>query len=223
MTLSKSQELETERYILSTMPVLYAPLWKFNSTSHSSDSNGHLCTVVGTPRSLRGRTFTGDAQYITLAESDSLNITGNLTIATWVWMNAGATTPPIVAKWGAKTAYMLSIFPANKFSFDIVVSTVDKTVASANTYNDSNWHLAMGYFNSVNVCLDIDGGKELVTGDATAGPIDNDAGNVVRIANFNSVTTGGFIGEMGDVMIWNRVFTARERQNFYKLTKWRYT
>ncbi len=52
----------TERYILSTMPVLYLPLWKTDSGESgdsfiSSDGGGHLCTVTGATWGIQGRDF----------------------------------------------------------------------------------------------------------------------------------------------------------------------
>ena len=71
------RSISTERYILSTMPVLYLPLGKTDSGKSgdsfiSSDGHGHTCTATSTPWTLRGRDFDGASGLLTVSDATSI-------------------------------------------------------------------------------------------------------------------------------------------------------
>ena len=97
----KLKELKYERFILSTRPVLWLPLYrKDGDTILSSDGYGHLCTVTGALWTPQGRTFDG-ASYISIPNHASLNITEAISLEAWVYYTVtGQGFPRILAKGG---------------------------------------------------------------------------------------------------------------------------
>jgi len=162
-----------------------------------------------------GYTFDGVNDFINVSDPSSLNITGKITVASWIKLSASQLNAPIVARWGSDQSYLLGVdyVTANKIIFGIRVSEVSKTATSTNTYNDGKWHQVVGVFNGTNVLLYIDGGAEAVTGSATTGPIDGPANNVF-IGSYNSL--GNFFnGSIDEVRIFDRALSANEVTQLY--------
>ena len=146
---------------------------------------------------------------VTTASYPGIEITGAMTVCFWAkWTSS--TTGVILAKWGADQAYLVEMTTANKPQFYIRVAEVNKTSgASASSYLNAGWNHFAGIFDGVNVRLLINAGNsEALTGDATAGPIDNttDALYLARYSSGGS-TFGGYLQDVG---IFNRALSGGE-------------
>ena len=72
-------------FIFDPSLVLYLPLYELDGSSFPSrDTYGHLCTVTGAVQRPDGRWFDGTDDYIDLGYNTKLDITGALTIDSWV-------------------------------------------------------------------------------------------------------------------------------------------
>lgn len=163
-------------------------------------------------------TFDGSNDHITFSDTSSLTITTPMTISLWARFDTTQANRGIISKWGVGTAYLMLIGSGgntNKFLFDISVGSTQKIAATANTYNDGEWHHIVGRWNGTDTLINVDFDVEQVVGDPTTGPIDSTGGNPLRIGNYNSQTTNGFIGSLDRILIMNRSLTDVEVQSLY--------
>lgn len=144
----------------------------------------------------------------------AIRITGDITVCLWAkWTSSQSSQ--LVARWGADQAYLMEMTTADKPQFYIRVSEVNKSAAAASSYLNQGWNHFAGVFNSTNVLMKVNGGvTEDVTGDASAGPIDNPADDFA-IGRYNNAGAT-FGGSIADVCIFNRVLTNGEIRHVMK-------
>ena len=160
--------------------------------------------------------FDGTNDHIALGNPSSLNISGDITVSARINFTASSLNKPIVARWGTDESYALMVdyTDSNKLLFIIKVAEVSKLAVTSGTYNDGKWHLVVGIFNGANVKINVDWSVEDVTGQATSGPIDTPAQNVV-IGSYNN-STGFFNSFIDEVRIYNRALSQGEIQWLYQ-------
>jgi len=215
------KEVEAERYILSTMPVLYAPLWKRDGSIFiSDDAYGHKCTVTGALKTLQGRWFDRSDDKIQATSSLFSGTRGSSvkTISFWVY------TP-------SSTGYgnIIATRDAGGSNWQL---TRDNNTLNLTTYNtgdgaqDTTYDFVVGKW--VYLTTIIDGpanthetfANGIYVGVLSRNFGTDDGGTVLSIGTDN---VGGFAsGTIGELIIWNRRLTRAEDQQNYLATKWRY-
>jgi len=190
-------------------------------------NHGTLTNMDATQDWVDGNTGLGQAldldgsnDYVNIGDPPILNISGNITVSAWLKHTTGGSNTPLVARWGTDESYALfagDVTTANALAFFIRVSNTNFTAISSNTYADGVWHHVVGIFDGSNVRLIVDGGVEDVIGDATSGPIDTPANNVV-IGAYNN-NGSNFDGQVDDVRIYKRALAPQEVKRLYNLTR----
>ena len=152
----------------------------YDSTSNNNDltSSGSMdSSDLVSAKFGNGLIFNGSNQYLSIADNDSLSITGALTLSCWMNMpnNPASANEGVIAKYRNMTGYSnqrsyeLTITP-NGYPYAVISS--NGTFTSGNysevTYvgdrADGNWHLFHVVFNpSTSLSIYIDGGAYSAT------------------------------------------------------------
>ncbi len=212
------RSIATERFILSTMPVLYVPLGKNDHGSSggsftSSDGHGHTCTVTGALWRRNGYSFAENNNRINIPQSSFLDLT---TMSIIVWVQRGDIGRTQVMFGGASGGYIFYFGAGNLITLgkaDVNVISGDTAVTSTTVCNHCgvtyDCVTASFYLNAV--------------ADGTPAYADPTFGSTVRAigiqATQNSLDFNGIIGE---VLVYNRVLSPLEFQQHFIQTRWRY-
>lgn len=209
--------------------VLYVPLWHptlAGSSFQSKDSVSHTCTVEGPTWGVRGRTFDGTNDYISIPDAATLDITGALTIEAWINVAGlgGANGGGILAKSPFTTAHgTYQIFitgTSNKFGVDLNAGAID--VATNTTPTLNVWYHAVATYDLQNIRLYLNAVQDGTAAYTAAITADN---NVIHIGHYYSTIASGthfFNGVIGEVRVYNRALSVAEILHNYQSTKWRY-
>jgi len=197
---------------------LYHPILSA-SPFKSLDAYAHVCTVTGATWGSQGRIFDGTDDVINCGSAATLDaLTGNMTVEAWI----NPTTYGEV-DYGAvfsKETIRLNVRPTERASFSIWVGATEKAATTATgAVPLGAWTNLVTVFNGSNVLIYAN--LVLVTGSATAGPIDDHSANNFLIGD-TVASNKCFNGLIGEVRIYNRALTALEIQQNYLATKWRY-
>lgn len=160
-----------------------------DSTSNANGlTNSGLTAGVG---QIDGGSVLNGSSNASKTSNASLNITGNITVSSWVKFSATNSNDPIIAKWGTDNSYVLLIFNNAPGLYLNISGTGTVFAQSATTLNDGNWHFIQGVYNSANVLIYIDGVLN-TTGGATSGTIStgNDTGTIGSYSNGSGFFTG---------------------------------
>ena len=165
-------------------------------------TTGKLNTAIG---------FDGTNDRIDIFNSQSLNITGAITIEAWVNMTAAGDVPRIVSK-GFASAYELQAhLSVPRF---VLTKSGGETFAKGTTnIVDSKFHHIVGTWDGTNMRLYVDANLEKTT--ALASPIDTTTKNVSIGARGGGATLNFFPGSIDEVAIWNRSLSTEEIQKLY--------
>ena len=226
----QSRQTTTERYILSTMPVLYLPLYKRDSGSSggsflSDDGYGHVCTVTGALWTPNGRSFDGIDDYITVPDTVSLRVGSAFSVEAWA---KPSTQNRDYNKVVSKNSVAYDLFMgqgtivAQKFNFGVYDTTpTSYEVNALAQFAVNQWYHLLGTFDGTTVTLFIDGISQGTTAFSGTRP---NLTSEVNIGCQNELGTiqRPFIGIIGGVRIYNRVLSAVEILNNYIATAWRY-
>ncbi|MDD3102196.1 MAG: LamG domain-containing protein [Patescibacteria group bacterium] len=140
--------------------------WNLNNESspiQDSSGNGNVGTLNGTTRVSgkwgNARSFNGTSDYIEMADSPSLSITGDLTVEAFIKRGVigGTEQQTILGKWddGTGKSYRLWLDTDNKLNF-FVSGTTEATITqtTANLTDITKWHSVAGKY-------DYDGSEKL--------------------------------------------------------------
>ncbi len=221
----------TERYILSTMPVLYLPLYRLDSGESgdsfiSSDGHGYECTVTDSLWRFDGRYFDGTNDYISIPDHASLDITDAVTVEAWVNPSDMGSGSPLIHSVVSKGVYTSSYLLAWEAG-EIWTGRINNETAGSIAIT------GFGSFDHIVIRYDKDGGAGAqlvmilngVVGTyhadySTAIGTNNDP---LYIAEERIPTQDRtLIGCVGEIRIYNRGLTLLEVQRNYLATKWRY-
>jgi len=192
-------------------------LWHLDDPGTSvldSSSNNNNGTVVGAVSHSFGRfitsfTFNGTGDYIEVPDSNSLDITGPITIEAWILRerNSGG-IETIVAKWAPSTnqrSYQLGINAADRLFFRVsrLGGSVSATATAVSTIALGEWHHVAGIYNGSFVKIFVDGVEE------DAVPYAQTIFASTTPLRFGSESDGGrfFGGKIDEVRILNRSIT----------------
>ena len=221
------KSIAVERYILSTMPVLYLPLWKLDGSSFTSaDGHGHTCTVTGATWTSQGRSFDDTDDEIALSNVASLKTASDLTVTAWVYFTGTAGNEPHIYHNGSgeTTGTLIRVGGTNTMRFLHNTGAGYYLVGLGNnSITSSVWtHVALTYNSgttTLTALLDTVSKGTDATATATAA-----ARVQPKIGGPSSAEAarhwGGLIGE---VQIYNRALSVGEVSDLYNKTKFHYT
>ena len=236
-----SRSISTERYILSTMPVLYLPLHRLDSGDSggkfvSADGHGHVCTVTGALLSQGGREFDGTDDQVLCGSAvllDNIFDDGG-TIIFWVNVSSdGEGDSGFIcvktAFWSLSTASEASA--KVKISFSRVFSltagvwattatevTIGIPTMVAVTYNNSDVGNNPTIYINDSIKTVGSGLTETSTPD---GNRTDDAAADIVLGGFGNGSFS-YDGKIGEALFYNRPLSAGEVLYIYRLTKGRY-
>ena len=163
--------------------------------------------------------FDGVNDYIDVGNPSSLQITGNLTLSTWVKTSMTSTGFVISKDNLSNRNYALVVAMDGgtlKARFFIVKSNTLVNVTS-NTINvgDNNWHHIVGVNDGTDLKIYVDGNLEN-TNSGAGGTIDNDSVdlNIGRRGDNNLF----FSGKLDETAIWNTALSSDAVQEIYDAT-----
>jgi hypothetical protein len=200
--------------------------WPFNGNTNDESGSGNNGTVNGATltqdrfgNTNKAYSFDGDNDYIEVPHSNSLNISGNISLS--VWINpATLSSRRIIDKTtiGTSDAYMIDLYEIPGPSSDrirCIVGTPPMTPQPQSlpfglTINQY-FHVVVTYDQSV-VQFYIDG---ILNNTFIETGLSGNNTNPLRFAA-NSILSGNwFHGTMDDIGIWNRVLTQQEITDLY--------
>lgn len=229
------RSISTERYILSTMPVLYLPLYRLDSGDSggsfiSADGAGYTGTVTGALLSQGGRLFDGD-DLITHTSADWQGNDSAGTILVWFKTNTDANQTLFASADIATIDYYLQFRVApttGKLEFTQKNDDVADVVTASTNVRDGTWHLGAVKSSGTTWSISVDGvdeGALAVAAGANTGEWFADT------PNRDNFTIGAFVytstilyltGSIGEVLVYDRPLPPQEVQNIFIATEWRY-
>ncbi len=208
--------------------------WKFDDATafDSADANdGIIYGPTATPGQVGGAlSFDGVNDYVEVPDSDSLDITGPITLEAWIFREKANAWQGIIAKFSGKLnkrSYLLYVTSANKLA--LMISSTGLQAGSgwgSYIFGDSDiplneWAHVMGTYDGSYLRVYINGsfnGEEPATIDPT---YVSDA--PLRIGIFTQAGSQypvleslGFGGKIDEVAIYNRALSAIEVQQHYQ-------
>ncbi len=198
--------------------------WKFDNDilDWSGNRNDGACSGSGCPTPTTGKVagalyFDGINDYIDAGNGARLNITGNITIETWV-KPAKLGTQYIVKKAsnGVTNGYELSLASSSsrkaffRFNQKASANTYRVETVIDYPYNNNTWIYLVGTYNGSQLQIFLNGHLS-----------NSKSGSSSISSNTNNLTIGGpddsafYKGAIDEVRIWNRALTPQEIEAFY--------
>ena len=188
-------------------------LWHLDETGGSgayikdSSGNGNNGTPTGVSVtngiSGKGKSFNGSSDYITVADSDSLDLTTDGTIETWAYFNTINNTA-LVAR--STNGYFFGMYSTGKITWG--KNGVDEVQSNATLIPNKWYHLAVTRTGGINYIY-------------INGVLDNSATKSNFDALTSAITIGGsgwFLnGKMDEIRISNTARTANEIAETYRM------
>ncbi len=160
------------------------------------------------------------ANRIDIGDYPQFKITGTITIGCWARWTGAQVNTPLIAKWGAGNAYLLTTHgsSAGKLQWAVSAGGVTKIAASPLAYNDNLWHRLIGNYDGANVTLYVDGFQVAQT--AATGAIGNPA-DPLTFGTYSDHTSAltTYIGHLDDLFVANRAWTAGEVAEDFALSQ----
>lgn len=157
--------------------------------------------------------FDGANDYITVADTSSLDITDAITVCAWVKPGVTASWKGLVGKSGevtgassASDVWDLYVAASNAVRFQV---TNTDTATSTTTMSIGKWYFITGTYDGANVKIYVNGVLESTNARTAAIPTNNYPLLIGMYYN----TANKFTGSMKNVAIWNRALSATEIQN----------
>ena len=156
--------------------------------------------------------FDGASDYINISKSDSLNITGNVTLAAWVYpKNLDGSIQRIVDKMITGERYWRLLLNDNRFSFSYYPGAAFVHLYCDDTLTENTWNHIVGVRYNSNLTFFLNG--KYCNSTAVSGTISQTHSQVT----IGSKQDGSelFNGLIDDVYIFNRSLNATEIVNLY--------
>lgn len=199
--------------------VLLLHLNETSGTLADSSGNSNTGTNFGGTYGAAGRFdnavgFDASAERIEVANSQSLNITKDITISLWVKPNVNTHS-----SWNYFAAHQSSL----KYEFGVYNAGLNprwkvynssgiSTEVSAGTMNVGNWHNVVGVRSGTSVLLYLDG-VQVASNTNFQGDLRAAAGGIIVGGDTGSRY---FNGTLDEIAIWNRSLSAQEITGIYK-------
>lgn len=229
------RQFATERYILSTMPILYLPLWKKDHGESgdsiiSSDGHGHKCTATGVLWTPSGGDFNaGTPSYIELASETVMDFTsGDFSIIMRMKFGVIDTIMrPLVR--GEPTADGWWFYkPAdNTIQFFTAQSGAQQSVTSSTSVTTDIWYtlgfsrsgIGSGAAGASGIVIYINGTNDTpILGNHTDPAT---CARTLKIGIRDNKTGNPFDGIIQDVLVYNKTLSASAQQHIHNILEWR--
>jgi hypothetical protein len=191
--------------------------WKFDGTTVDSSGNGNSGTLVGSPGYSTGQTgaaisLNGTNQYVSVAESSSLEITDNLTVAFWINPSSSSLSDPRVVEkaycWEIKLNNGQPQFAADDGRYALM----------SNVVSPGTWvHVAFTFSTTNGVKAYLNGSAVSLSANTFSSP-----GGALPTGSFGFLlgvysdgTNSFFPGRIDEVRVYNRILSDSEISAIY--------
>jgi len=206
------RQFATERYILSTNPVLYLPLYRLDGASFlSADGIGHTCTATGALWRPNGRYFDGVDNKVTIPDNNAWDLPADSSLL--LWFNTGTTASYQELAGTFSVGWTLYCQTQTLKFYNNVEDILVGGAISTNTWyfvavvrTGNNWEMLVN-----NVSVSTATNKTVAT-----------STNPLHLG-LRQDNTGDYTGLIPEVWIYNRALTPLEIQNLYLATQWRWS
>jgi len=171
-----------------------------SNTNHGTDNNSPTLNAAGKINGADG--FDGSDDYISVADSNSLDITGNITLEAWVkTTNNALSYQTIMEKRPAVTNYNYYLrLDSGYFRFSFY-SGAHRALLDDTTQLSSNvWHHVAATYDNSNIRLYVDG-TEAKSGAQTAPLVADTGAFIIGIETYQVTDTNAFSGTVDEVRI----------------------
>ncbi len=216
-----------------------AGYWALDDGSGTSATNSSVNSNTGTltngPTWTTGQIggavdFDGTNDYITVADADALDITGNLTFSAWIkadtYPSAGSYRTLVTkGSFGIPAVnYSIRLYGANtsdqRLDFGYYASAATQELYGGTNITTGTWyHVAVIYDDAANVLnLYVNGAKESTTTLSGSPTTNSLAANTYALDVGQQGGTYNFDGQIDELRLYNRTLSADEISQLYRLT-----
>lgn len=186
----------------------------YTDNGHNGSCSGSTCPTWTSDGKVGGALeFDGSEvanNYITLADSDGLDLINNLTLEAWINLDNNSGDFGVIGKWDENTGYALTVgsSSAGQADFSIGATTISSSALSLN-----QWYHLVGTWDGTTARLYVNGSQ--VSSD-TPLSIGTNAVSIHIGENAGAIGTN-FNGTIDEVKIYNRTLTAMQvYQNYFQ-------
>ena len=221
--ITAQRSISTERYILSTLPTLYVPLWKRDGGSFISDDGiGHICTVTGATWGTQGRTLGGINDAVRVPTVASLNFTsGNFSGGVWFYPTSyDASAQRLIQKGQNNTdGWELYVVSGRLWFLTYQAAATQSSASDPDKVPINNWYKVDFTRTGASAKIYVNGVDSTTTSGTHIDPA-----SCIRDLWIGNTEGGGrnISGILGDALIYNRSPPGVEIMHNYLATKWRY-
>jgi hypothetical protein len=188
-----------------------------NNGSMSGFSNPSTATSGWTDGRLgNALVFDGSDDHVTVPDSPSLSITGDITVSLWFKTAGGVVGDRLI---DPRSSTASNTFNMLFLGGDTVAFTIDTGAGvssqSPTSYSDNNWHHVVGKWDGSDIYLYVDGVQ--VDSDPQTGSMDNLSAPLIIGDRFDFV--GPFNGSIDEVRIYNRSLSEDEVYGLYQASR----
>ncbi|MEK9178657.1 MAG: LamG domain-containing protein [Patescibacteria group bacterium] len=185
--------------------------WDFEEGSgtaaNDKSGNANTGTLTAGPTWTRGKygkavNFDGTDDYVSVADSSSLDATGAITLSAWVKTSGTNDYSGIIHKFSSTlNGYEMSFHTSGGVRADFGNGTTYISPSSSTNVEDGNWHLVTATYDGTTAKIFVDGilGANTATGTGYV-TTNNDA---LLLGNDNDVASRFFNGAIDEVRIYN--------------------
>jgi hypothetical protein len=152
-------------------------------------------------------TFDGIADYITMGNPASLQITGSLTLSAWVKTTNNSQIQTIIGKDGVSTgtrSYLLNLATTGEARFFVFKSGSNTSVFSTTQINDGLWHHVLCVNDGADLKMYIDGTLENTTVGGGGTMLNGTSYFAIGRREANTPSNYNFLdGNIDSVAVWN--------------------
>ena len=195
-------------------------LLHLNGSSVDSSGNNNNGTDTAITYSLangkfgQGAGFNGSSSNISISDTASLKITGNITISAWINPSSAPTFTCVAGKFLNSTnkSYWLA-FNGGKAGMYISTNGSNQTgEALSQTLSNGVWYNVVGTYDGTNTKIYVNG--SLANSIGQTGGIYNSTGSFA-VGKLGSLSSNYFPGKIDEVIVENRAWTASEIKKYY--------
>jgi len=187
-----------------------------SSTDSSGNNNNGTDTAITYVDGKFGKcaSFNGSSSNISISDTASLKITGNITISAWINPSSAPTFTCVAGKFLNSTnkSYWLA-FNGGKAGMYISTNGSNQTgEALSQTLSNGVWYNVVGTYDGTNTKIYVNG--SLANSIGQTGGI-NDSTGSFAVGKLGSLSSDYFPGKIDEVIIENRAWTASEIKKYY--------
>jgi len=171
-----------------------------SNTNHGTDYNTPTLNASGKINGADG--FDGSDDYIGVADDNSLDITGNITLEAWVkTTNNALSYQTIMEKRPAVTTYNYYLrLDSGYFRFSFYSGAHQALLDDTTQLSSNVWHHVAATYDNSNIRLYVDG-TEVKSGAQTAPLVADTSALIIGIETYHAPDTNAFSGPIDEVRI----------------------